>query len=61
MKRKSILALVLTIVTVVSLFAGCGGGSGSKVDSTKTHLSVLCYDGGIGSDWAKNAAKRFEE
>ena len=61
MKRRSILALVLTIVTVVSLFAGCGGGSGSKVDSTKTHLSVLCYDGGIGSDWAKNAAKRFEE
>lgn len=60
MKRRSILALVLTIVTVVSLFAGCGG-SGSKVDSTKTHLSVLCYDGGIGSDWAKNAAKRFEE
>ena len=60
MNKKSIIALVLAMVMMMSLLAGCSKG-GSKVDSTKTHLSVLCYDGGIGSEWAKNAAKRFEE
>lgn len=60
MKRRSIIALVLAIVMIMSLLAGCGSGNG-KVDSTKTHLSVLSYDGGIGSQWLKNAAKRFEE
>lgn len=60
MNRKSIIALVMAIVMMMSLLAGCGKG-GNKVDSTKTHLSVLCYDGGIGSEWMKNAAKRFEE
>ena len=60
MKRKSMIALVLAIVMMLSLLAGCGSGN-SKVDSTKTHLSVLSYDGGIGSQWLKNVAKRFEE
>lgn len=60
MNGKRIFALVMSMVMLLSLLAGCGNG-GSKVDSTKTHLSVLCYDGGIGSEWAKKAAKRFEE
>lgn len=60
MNKKSILALVMAVVMMLTLFAGCGSEE-STVDSTKTHLSVLCYDGGIGADWAKNAAKRFEE
>ncbi len=60
MKSKSIIALVLAIVTLMSLLAGCAAG-GSKADPTKTHLSVLSYDGGIGSEWLKLAAKRFEE
>lgn len=60
MKSKSIIALVLAVVTVMSLLTGCGAG-GSKADPTKTHLSVLSYDGGIGSEWLKLAAKRFEE
>lgn len=60
MNRKSILALFMVIAVMLSMLAGCGSNE-SKVDSTKTHLSVLCYDGGIGSEWAKNAAKRFEE
>lgn len=60
MNRKSILALFMVIAVMLSVLAGCGSNE-SKVDSTKTHLSVLCYDGGIGSEWAKNAAKRFEE
>ena len=61
MNKKSIFAWAMAIVMVISLLAGCGGGGSSKVDSTKTHLSILCYDGGIGFEWAKNAAKRFEE
>ena len=61
MNRKSIIALILVIATVMSLLAGCGSGGKSQVDSTKTHLSVLNYDGGIGDQWLKNAAKRFEE
>lgn len=62
MKKRSLIALVLVLVTILSSLsmAGCGTGE-SKVDSTKTHLSVLSYDGGIGSQWLKNAAKRFEE
>ncbi len=59
MNRKSIFALIMAMVMIVTLLAGCGKG-GNEVDSSKTHLSVLCYDGGIGSEWAKNAAKRFE-
>ena len=58
MNRKSIIALILVIATVMSLLAGCGGGGKSQVDSTKTHLSVLNYDGGIGDQWLKHAAKR---
>lgn len=60
MNKKSIIALVLVMVTLMSLLAGCGTGN-TKVDATKTHLAVLSYDGGIGSQWLKSAAKRFEE
>lgn len=60
MKMKSIISLVMTLAILMSLLAGCGGGE-TQVDATKTHLSVLSYDGGIGSQWLKNAAKRFEE
>ena len=62
MNKKKLIALVLAIVTLLSVvsMAGCGGGE-TQVDATKTHLSVLSYDGGIGSQWLKDAAKRFEE
>lgn len=61
MKRK-FLAGVMTMTLMVSslTFTGCGEGE-NKVDSTKTHLAVLNYDGGVGSEWLTNAAKRFEE
>lgn len=62
MKKRSLIALVLALVTILSSLsmAGCGAGE-NTVDSTKTHLSVLSYDGGIGSEWLKKVAKRFEE
>ena len=60
--KKSFIALMMAVVTALSCLplAGCGNGN-NAVDNTKTHLSVLAYDGGIGSQWLKNAAKRFEE
>lgn len=63
MKRKAMITLVMAAVMVVSSisFTGCGNAGGNAKDKTKTHLSVLNYDGGIGSEWLKNAAKRFEE
>lgn len=62
MKRKSILAgiMALTMAASALTFTGCNG-EGSKQDATKTHLSVMNYDGGVGSEWIKEAAKRFEE
>lgn len=61
MKKRSVIALVMALVTLLSVIplAGCGAKK-APYDTTKTHLSVLCYDGGIGAEWAKNAAKRFE-
>jgi len=63
MKRKAVVTLVMAAVLALSSisFTGCGNGGGNAKDKTKTHLSVLNYDGGIGSEWLKNAAKRFEE
>lgn len=61
MKKKSILAgvMALTMAASALTFTGCSNGA-SKEDATKTHLTVMNYDGGIGSDWIKEAAKRFE-
>lgn len=63
MKRKAMITLVMAAVLALSSisFTGCGNGGGNAKDKTKTHLSVLNYDGGIGSEWLKNVAKRFEE
>ena len=44
MNKKSIIALVLAMVMMMSLLAGCSNG-GSKVDSTKTHLSWVALYG----------------
>lgn len=63
MKRKAVVTLVMAAVLALSSisFTGCGNAGGNAKDKTKTHLSVLNYDGGIGSEWLKNVAKRFEE
>ncbi|MBQ2986624.1 MAG: hypothetical protein IJE23_03995 [Tyzzerella sp.] len=62
MKRKSIITLAMAAILALSSISltGCGNGGGSKADATKTHLSVLNYDGGIGSEWLKRVAERFE-
>ena len=56
---------LLSLVAIVSTLpvAGCGKvpGGGENVDSTKAQLTISTYDGGVGDQWLKNAAKIFEE
>lgn len=59
MKRKTTLLSVLTIIGAMSL-AGCGGGGGESVDSTKAQLTIMTYDGGVGDAWLNKAARDFE-
>lgn len=63
--RNFIKILVLLMVPVMSLsFVACGiSGSGGKVDDdpTKTHIKVLNYNGGFGTEWLEKAKARFEE
>lgn len=61
MKRKSIITFVMAAIFAVSSISLTGCGESAQEDSTKTHLSVMNYDGGIGSEWLKQTAKKFEE
>lgn len=60
--RKRIAASAL-LVSVVVASTACGGtpdtGKSSEAEG-KTSISVATYDGGIGTDWLKTAAKEFE-
>ena len=54
--------LALSVVALCTLgVSGCKKGSGESVDSTKAQLKVATFDGGVGDQWLKNAAKLFEE
>ncbi len=57
-KRLLAIALGLT-VALGTLFAGCGGNSAD--DSSMYHLSVVNYNGGVGSEWIEKAIKRYED
>lgn len=71
MKKKVLIMAAGTIVTLV--LAGCGGttvrpgdsaSSAEESDSggaAKSSLTIATYDGGVGSDWIKEAATRFEK
>ncbi|MCQ3035766.1 MAG: ABC transporter substrate-binding protein [Bacilli bacterium] len=51
-----------TLVCALTVLSACGGKSGgNKIDATKTQLYLYSYDGGYGSDWLRNAGKRFED
>lgn len=58
MRKLTILSAV-AIISAVSL-TGCGKKKQSDVDSTKAQLTILTYDGGVGDQWLKNAARMFE-
>lgn len=54
---------LLSAVALCSLLSitGCKKGSGEKVDETKAQLQVSTFEGGVGDQWLRNAAKLFEE
>lgn len=66
MKKKflKIMTAILGISVVLSA-TGCGSGTSDAgnqtLDKSKTQLSLGIYDGGLGQDWARAVATKFEE
>ena len=65
---KKIISLSMVVALAIPCFSGCGpnneiiDNNGVKVDpNTTTMLDVVVYDGGLGTDWAQNAANKFRE
>ena len=53
---------VFTAVALCSVaITGCKRGSGEYVDNTRAQLRIVTFDGGVGDQWLKNAARLFEE
>lgn len=64
MKIKKVLCLAMSLMFTTSLFSACGGGKDSsdfEVDNTKTQFLIGNYNGGYGTKWIREAAKKFEE
>ncbi len=69
--KKKIIALVLALALMLTLLAGCGnlgvvdGGENGdqpiQSDTSKASITVATWDGGLGSQWLKDAAELFEE
>ena len=59
---KRYLAIALSSFSLLS-FVACGGGQGpaAEEDKTKTYVYVYNFDGGIGTQWLEDAARRFEK
>lgn len=64
MKNKRLLRVAITALAAVLAFCatGCSKfGDGFEIDNTKTQITVSNYDGGIGTQWVREAASRFEK
>lgn len=61
MKLKKLVALAIGMVTIVSLFSGCGARSTVEIDSSKTTLTVGNWNGGVGTEWLESAIAKFED
>lgn len=65
--KKNLIALMMVLAVLLTLFAGCGtiqdqpGGDVTPSDPDKAQLTVATWDGGLGSQWLKDAAEKFEE
>ena len=69
-KCKKLVSLISLLLCAVMMFAmtGCEDlnveapdAENIAVDTTKAQLYVANYNGGMGTEWLNNAAKRFEE
>ncbi|MCQ2418355.1 MAG: extracellular solute-binding protein [Clostridia bacterium] len=66
--KKKLIALVLALSVFATLLSACGigtvkdpNGTESNIDySNATQLSIATWDGGLGSKWLEDAARRFE-
>ncbi len=56
---KRFIAILLCAVSLFSV-AACAGGPKSKIPANVTVIRVDNFTGGIGVDWLRNAAHRFE-
>ena len=59
---KKFVALVLILITAVTLATGCRKGNvdGIEIDPNRTQLYVYNYNGGVGSAWLDKVIARFE-
>lgn len=66
-RMKKVASVLSAAVLISGCLTGCGGsttvpgGEEEAVDDSKTQLIVATFDGGLGSDWIKEAGKRFAE
>ena len=69
-KCKKLVSLISLLLCAVMMFAmtGCEelnieapNIDDVQVDTTKAQLYIANYNGGFGTEWLTNAAKRFEE
>lgn len=66
--KKSLKTLIIASLAVsVCLVSGCGGTavapgeSEVEQDDNKTQLTIATFDGGLGTEWIREAATRFEK
>ena len=61
MNKVQYLSIVAVIATISMTGCGRKSGSGEKVDTSKAQLTISTFDGGVGDQWLKNAARAFEK
>lgn len=61
MKKKWISCLLATGMLLSCGLTACGGGTGGGDAEGKTEIYVATYPGGLGLDWLRDSALRFEE
>ncbi len=60
-KCVNVLLSAVLLAGAFASFSGCGEVISRPIDETKTQLYIGNYDGGVGTQWLRNAAERFEE
>lgn len=61
MKRTNLLNVFAVILAMSVTGCGKSSGGGGEYDPDKANLYIITYEGGVGDQWIKNAAKIFEE
>ena len=61
MKKRWLSCALAFAMSAGCLLPACGGGSNNGDVAGKTTITVGTYNGGLGLDWLRDAAKRFEK